>query len=208
MYNLTANQKLILDFLKNYYLENGISPTMQEVAKHFDKSISTIQGYFNELEKKGAISKDAHKSRSILINDLDNAGTEKLVVSGTISAGDGISVFEENDEYISVPANWIIGSNNDYYVLKVSGFSMYEDGILDGDYIAIRKQSYANNGDIIVAIIHSNFDQEKATLKRLYDDNSDKVTLKPSNPDLENIIVNRENLEIRGKFIGLIRNSQ
>jgi repressor LexA len=103
MYNLTAKQKKIYDFLKDYYLQNGVSPTMQEVADAFALSVSTVQGHFKELELKGAITKKTNKTRAVTITDLENQKTQTVPISGTISAGSGISVFETFDEFINVP---------------------------------------------------------------------------------------------------------
>jgi repressor LexA len=177
---------------------------MQEVAETFELSISTIQGYFKELELKGAITKETNKTRAVTITDLDSQKTKTVSISGTISAGSGISIFETFDEFINVPENWVQSSTHQYYALKVSGFSMYQDGILDGDIVVIRKQNFAENGDTIVAIIHSDAD-EKATLKKFKDLNKETIELIPSNDQLDPIKVKRENLEIRGLFVGLIR---
>lgn len=204
MYNLTAKQKKIYEFLKDYYLKNGISPTMQEVADAFNLSISTVQGYFKELELKGAISKKINKTRAVTITDLSGQQTKPIPVSGTISAGSGITVVETFDEFIDVPEKWMQSNTYEYYALKVSGFSMYEDGILDGDIVVIQKQNFAQDGDTVVAIIHSD-GEEKATLKKFKELNNKTIELIPSNDTLSPIEVARENLEIRGLFIGLIR---
>lgn len=204
MYNLTAKQKNIYEFLKDYYLKNGISPTLQEVADAFNLSISTVQGYFKELELKGAISKKINKTRAVTITDLSGQQTKLIPVSGTISAGNGITVVETFDEFIDVPEKWMQSNTYEYYALKVSGFSMYEDGILDGDIVVIRKQNFAQNGDTVVAIIHSD-GEEKATLKKFKELNNKTIELIPSNDNLLPIKVARENLEIRGLFVGLIR---
>jgi len=208
--NLTRKQQDVLDFLKGFYERNNFSPSMKEVAENFDISVSTVQGYFKELAMKGAINKLPNQSRSIVLSgdNLPKNMTIPLPESGVISAGEGIIVTEnEEPNMIDVPASWVSrASGMDYYCLRVSGFSMYEDGILDNDIIVIRKQSYADNGDTIVAI-RKDQSEERATLKTFYDRGS-KVELKPKNPFLNSIFLNKRDLEIRGKFCGLIREDE
>lgn len=204
MYNLTNKQKAVLQFLKKYYIENDVSPTMQEVAENFGLSIPTIQGYFKELELKGAIKRTPHKNRSISITSIESNNTKLLPISGDISAGNGISVHEENSEFIKVPKSWLQEDSHQYYGLRVKGFSMYQDGILDGDIVIIRKQNYANSGDTVVGITHDD-NGEIATLKKFKDLSPELIELQPRNPLLNPIRVSREKFEIRGKFIGLIR---
>lgn len=203
---LTKKQKEVIDFLKKFYEENGYSPSMKEVAKNFEVSIPTVQGYFTELKLKGVISKQPNKSRSIIFKtDIPKNMTISIPLNGTISAGEGILVNENNEpEMIEVPSSWINKySMNDYYCLKVRGFSMYKDGILDGDIILVKYQPYANNGETVVAIRKDSND-ERATLKVFFD-RGNKIELKPKNDFLKSIVLNKEDIEIRGKFCGLIR---
>ena len=204
---LTGKQQAILDFLKEYYEKNNFSPSMKEVAAHFEITISTVQGYFKELALKGFINKLPNQSRSIVIkgDNLPKNMTRPLPELGIISAGEGIIATESDDpRLIDVPASWIsTASGLRYYCLRVSGFSMYEDGILDNDIVVIREQQAAYDGDTVVAIRKDQGD-EKATLKVYYDRGS-KIELKPKNPFLPSIFIDKEDIEIRGKFCGLIR---
>ncbi len=203
---LTKRQQEVLDFLKKYYEKSNFSPSMREVAEHFGVSISTVQGYFNELTFKGAIKKHPNQSRAIMFKDeLPKNMTISIPMVGVISAGDGIRVYEEEaPELIEIPSSWVNKVTlSSYYCLRVSGFSMFRDGILDGDIILVKQQASAYDGDTVVAI-RIDGGEEKATLKVFYD-RGDKIELKPRNENLKSIFVARENIEIRGKFCGLIR---
>lgn len=178
---------------------------MKEVAEHFAVSIPTVQGYFKELALKGAISKLPNKSRSIVIKgtDLPKNMSVSIPEIGIISAGEGIIVHEnEEPNFVEVPASWV-NSGAQYYCLRVSGFSMYQDGIFDNDVILVRRQATADNGDTVVAI-RKDSQEERATLKVFYD-RGKQIELKPKNPFLNSIFLDRKNVEIRGKFCGLIR---
>lgn len=204
---LTSKQEKVLQFLTEFYEKNNFSPSMKEVANHFGVTISTVQGYFKELSLKGFINKLPNQSRSIVLSgdNLPKNMTVPLPELGVISAGEGIEVFENEDpNMINVPANWVNKFLiNDYFCLRVSGFSMYQDGILDNDLIVVRSQSNAFDGDTVVAI-RKDKGEERATLKVFYD-RGNKVILKPKNPNLEPILLNKNDIEIRGKFCGLIR---
>lgn len=181
---------------------------MREVAEHFKVSISTVQGYFNELTFKGAIKKYPNQSRSIIFKDeLPKNMTISIPLMGVISAGEGIRVYEDPDpELIEIPSAWVNKlSINSYYCLRVSGFSMYEDGILDGDIVLVKQQAVADNGDTIVAI-RTDGNDEKATLKVFYD-RGNKIELKPRNENLKSTFLDRQYVQVRGRFCGLIRES-
>ncbi|MFU0783522.1 MAG: LexA repressor [Thermoanaerobacterium thermosaccharolyticum] len=121
----------------------------------------------------------------------------KLPVIGKVTAGSPILAVENIDEYYSIPRDLIVGYEGESFILKVRGESMINAGILDGDYIIVRKQSYADNGDIIVALI-----EDEATVKRFYKE-SDHIRLQPENPSMDPIIV--DNVMVLGKVVGVIR---
>lgn len=202
--NLTKKQYQVLQFLKSFYEKQGYAPSLAEIAKRFNVSVPTAQGYLQALVLKGAIARHSYKQRSIIFKkEKPKNMTVSVPLLGTISAGEGIIVHEEESpELVEAPAPMIITGYN-HYALKVSGFSMTGDGIMDGDIIIVRQQAHADIGDPIVAILKGDF-EEKATLKRFYP-KSDSIELRPRNPLMKSIIVNHDQLEIRGKFCGLIR---
>lgn len=201
---LTKKQWKVLEFLKSFHEEKGYPPSLKEIAKHFNVEIPTAQGHLKSLVVNGAIGRIPRKPRSIIFKEEKPKNmTVSVPVLGTISAGEGIIVFENEDrELIEAPAEMIISGYN-HYVLKVSGFSMIQDGIVDGDSIIVRQQASAQIGDPIIAIIRSEHN-ERATVKRFYPQ-KDIVELRPRNPILPSIKVKPEELEIRGKFVGLLR---
>ena len=205
--NLTKKQAKVLNFLKKFYEKHGYAPSLNEIAQNFDISIPTAQGYLQALMLKGAISRHQNKPRSIVFKtEKPKNMTVSIPLLGVISAGEGIIINEELEpELVEAPATMTISGFN-HYALKVSGFSMTGDGIMDGDTIVVRQQAVANPGDTVVAILKGDF-EEKATLKRFYP-KEDIIELQPRNPLMKSLKVKPEELEIRGKFCGLIRKEE
>lgn len=199
----TKIQKQILDFIKAYSQQNGYAPTLKEIGEELGgRSTTTIYQHIEALQSKGYLSKKENSPRSLV------AETEEQItipLSGTIAAGAPIGVFEDPVP-ITVPKSMVPQREN-YYALKVSGNSMVDDGIWDNDIVLIRHQNSANYGDVVVAIIKDEFGNESATLKTYYPRNNE-IELKPQNPNLKSFYVKPQELEIRGKFIGLIRTEQ
>lgn len=191
---LTPKQKEVLDFITAFHGKKGYSPSLEEVANRFKKSIPTIHQFTDALVKKGYLSKTENASRGIVPNT--DVGVE-IPLLGYIAAGETIEPIE-NPEPINVPLN-MVGKPGQYYALKVRGDSMIEDGILDGDTVVIQHQLTAESGDTVVAITENG-----ATLKKFRKKNG-KIFLEPRNKKLSNIYP--KSLEIRGRFVGLIRES-
>jgi len=198
MHNITKKQKEVLDFINSYIGENGISPTIEEIRKKLKlKAVSTIHEHVNTLKKKGYILKSDNYARSI-------SPTKKIKriidipILGKIAAGQPIEVIENIEDTISI-VNADIKSPRDYYALRVVGESMIDEGIFDGDIVVIKKQSVAENGQTVVAII----DDNSATLKKLYREKN-RFRLEPRNQDM--LPFYRKDVEIRGVVIQVIRN--
>lgn len=202
--NLTKKQVGVLKFLVSFFEKNGFAPSLKEIANRFNVSVPTAQDYLSALVYKGAIGRIPNKPRSIIFKEEKPKNmTVSIPLLGAISAGEGVIVNENPEpELIEAPATMIDFGFN-HYALKVVGFSMIGDGIMDRDTIVVRQQATARPGDTIVAILKGNY-EEKATLKRFYPKN-DFVELQPRNPLMPPIKVKPEELEIRGKFVGLIR---
>lgn len=191
MVNLTPKQKEILDYILSYLEKEGYSPSLEEIAKHFNKSIPTIHQHVEALKSKGLLQKADNISRGISFKNSES----EIFLLGYIAAGEPIEPIE-NPEPISVPASMVQAPGN-YYALRVKGESMIEDGILDGDVIVVKHQSSADNGDTVVAITETG-----ATLK-VFRKTKDSVFLEPKNKEFKNIYP--KELEIRGKLMGLMR---
>lgn len=202
----TKKQEKIIKFINDYYRKYGNSPSFAEIAEDLGVTVGTVQDHLTALSTKGVLSWIPGKARSIKIRrDKKTYNTIPLALVGTISAGEGVTIFEDTDpETINVSSEMITYGYN-HYCLRVSGFSMYEDGILEDDIIVVRQQSSASDGDTVVAVINDG-SNEKATLKRFYR-NGSEIELRPSNQALPSKFYKPEELEIRGKFCGLIRNN-
>ncbi len=200
----TKKQERVLTFILNLTKTKGLPPTFREIAKELNVSVGTVQDQLQSLQKKGFLSWIPNKKRSIKLRGDDEIYPSIPVpLLGTISAGEGIIIHEETDpETIDVPSH-MITSGFGHYCLKVSGFSMNEDGILDGDIIVVRQQASANDGDTTVAVIKGDAD-EKATLKKFYHHGSE-IELRPRNQQLESKFYKPSDIEVRGKFVGLVR---
>lgn len=204
---LTQKQKLIYDFVCAYYDKNGYAPTLKEIGERFDFGISAAQSFVKVLTDKGYLAKSFNSARSIVPKKETVSNMSiSLPLLGTISAGYGIQVDEStNPDLVEVPSS-MAKNARDYYCLKVSGWSMRDSDIADGDIIVVRHQAIADNGDTVVAILKGRFD-EKATLKKYYH-RGNYIELVPKNKDFKKITIPIDqagDLEIRGKFCGLIR---
>ncbi|MFA6005321.1 MAG: transcriptional repressor LexA [Patescibacteria group bacterium] len=205
---MTKKQQELLDFIKRYMPEHGSAPTLREMAEFMGTTSAAAQFRLRTLVLKGFIIKKPNTPRSIALNDRSESKSVHLPVLGVISAGDGISVFEEPDpDFVEVSIT-MVRTDAPYYCLKVDGNSMLGDGIMNNDYIVVRQQNDVNNGEIAVAIISDDPD-EKANLKRLYK-HEDQIELRPNNPDsaYQPKFYRRSQIHIRGKYCGLIRKNE
>jgi repressor LexA len=198
---LYKRQREILDFLKQYIARNGYSPTLQEIADAMGvSSLATVHEHLQALAKKGLIKRYEGAVRGIKILDakLGEAleGIE-LPLVGLIAAGRPIEAIEDATSTITIPPNLISGRKR-AFVLQVKGDSMIKDGIFDSDYVIVEQQEFADDGDIVVALLGNGF----ATLKRYYRE-SNRIRLEPANDSMSPIFAT--NVRIQGKVRGIIR---
>lgn len=173
-------------------MSGGLPPTVREICKETGiKSTSTVHAILASLEENGYISRDPRNSRAIRIEGA--AASAQVPLLGKVTAGQPILAVEEIEDYIPYPSQHSEG----LFALRVSGLSMRDAGILDGDIIIADKNAYINNGDIVVALI-----EDEATVKRLSKENG-KVVLLPENPDFSPIYA--ENPRMLGKVVGSFR---
>lgn len=195
---LTKKQKQVFDFINKYIAENGISPTFEEIRKGLDlRAISTIHEHINTLKEKGYLEKNGNLARGA-IPEKEIKTILEIPIIGIISAGKPIEALEAYQSTVSLVNN-NIQNTTDHYALKVLGDSMIEEGIFDGDIVIIRKQSVAENGQTVVAIIDNN----QATLKKIYRENT-RFRLEPRNQTMLPFF--RNEVEIRGVVIQIISN--
>jgi len=199
MQTLTKKQKQVYDLINIYTSENGISPTIEEIKKGLKlKAVSTIHEHIKTLKRKGYLLKSSNSIRSITAQNKLKTIVEISIV-GRIAAGQPIEAIEESiQEKISVLSP-VIKNSKDYYALKVVGNSMIGEGIFDGDIVIIKKQSVAENGQTVVAII----DDNQATLKKLYREKN-RFRLEPRNPEMLPLF--RKDVEVRGVVVQVISN--
>ena len=207
---LTKRERSILKFIEKQISTKGYSPSVREIGKAEDlRSTATVHGYLNSLEEKGFIKKESQKGRTLKVlkggrlngqERLDKPlyNGKELVdvpVIGKITAGEPILAVENITDTFPIPVDFV--GNFESFMLTVRGESMIEAGILDGDYILVKRQNTANNGDIVVALIG-----DEATVKTFYKE-KDHIRLQPQNPTMDPIIV--PNCEILGKVAGVFR---
>ena len=194
---LTPKQKKILDFIRSYTDRAGYAPSQQEIASAFGfRSLGTIQNYLVRLERQGFLVKDWNARRGMRVLSREGKATE-IPLAGTVAAGKPIEAVE-SPGMIEVPSTMVARGEN--YVLRVQGDSMIGDGILDGDFVVVRKQVTAENGQTVVALIRG-----EATVKRFYRKGS-HIELHPANPALQPILIeDEESFHLDGVVVGVIR---
>lgn len=200
---LSDRQRNILNFVRDFITTKGYPPAVREIGVAVGLSSSaSVHNHLRKLQEYGFLQRDAAKPRALeLMSDID-AWRNKIVVPvplvGKVTAGTPILAVENIEETYPIPYD-LIGCDEDVFMLSVSGDSMINAGILDHDYIIARKQNFANNGDIVVALI----DNETTTVKRYYRELR-SVRLQPENDKYEPI-VGTDNIQVLGKVISVFR---
>lgn len=203
MSELTKRQNDILIFIKKYLATKGYPPTVREIGKALDlSSPATIHVHLHNLEDKGYLRMEKSKNRTIELlveNEYlnDDNKTIEVPLLGKITAGNPIEAIENPDNYFSLPAS-LVPKNKSVFTLNVSGDSMINAGIFDGDIVIVEKSNTANNGEIVVAMT----DENEVTLKTFYKE-KDHIRLQPQNSTMDPIIV--PTCEILGKVAGVFR---
>ncbi|HHW99572.1 MAG TPA: transcriptional repressor LexA [Firmicutes bacterium] len=197
--NLTKRQEQIFNFIKQSVLEKGYPPSVREIGAAVGlNSSATVHSHLNSLENKGLIRRDPTKPRAIEILDDSFQSVVDAVpvpVVGRVTAGAPILAVENIEEYFPLPRQVI--RDQEVFILQVRGDSMIEAGILDGDYVLVRRQNFADNGDIVVALLG-----EEATVKTFYKEKN-HIRLQPENSALSPILT--QNVTVLGKVIGVFR---
>src|SRR5690349_8866588 len=201
--DLTKRQQEIFEFIKRYSAGHGYPPTVRDIGKAVGlASSSTVHAHLANLEKLGLLRRDPTKPRAIEL--LDRAveqvksivRPEGLPLVGQVAAGSPVLAEENIEEYVAVPQ--LAGGDDGGYVLRVRGESMIDAGILPDDYVVVRPQDTANDGDIVVALVG----EEEATVKRFFRE-SDHIRLQPENATMEPI--RSRDVLVIGRVVGLFR---
>jgi repressor LexA len=211
--DLTKRQQEIFDFIKRYSAKYGYPPTVRDIGKAVGlASSSTVHAHLANLERLGLLRRDPTKPRAIELLDRvrgDVGGAVETVAEnvrslvrpglplvGHVAAGQPILAEENIEDYVQVPP--IAGGEEGEYVLRVRGESMKDVGILEGDYVVVRPQDTATDGEIVVALVG-----EEATVKRFFRE-ADHVRLQPENASMEPI--RSKDVRVLGRVVGLFRN--
>jgi repressor LexA len=207
--DLTKRQQEIFDFIRKYSAKYGYPPTVRDIGKAVGlASSSTVHAHLANLEKIGMLRRDPSKPRAIeLLDRVDRAvgsavesvrsivGAEGLPLLGSVAAGQPMLAEGNIEDYVSVPE--IAGGGDGEYLLRIRGDSMKDAGILEGDFVVVRSQDTARDGDVVVALLG-----EEATVKRFFHE-PDHIRLQPENETMEPI--RSREVKVLGRVVGLLR---
>ena len=198
---LTKRQKEILDFLEEFLSENGYPPSFEEIARHFGyTSLATVHEHLENLKQKGYIRKSYNASRSIeLVPTGLKVAAIELPLLGQVAAGAPIEAIQEQ-ETIAVPEDFL-ARGGQHYVLRVRGDSMIDEQIRDGDYVIVNSRNTAENGEMVVALVHG----DSATVKKFYRERDGQIRLQPANVSMTPMYFPSHEVAVQGVVVGVIR---
>jgi len=196
---LTKRQREILDFLRDFIQQHGYAPSLEEIGQRFGlSSLATVHKHLTNLQEKGFIRRAWNRSRSVeLVPSRTGGRAVELPLLGYVAAGAPIEAIAGN-ETISVPEDFV--GKRDTYVLRVRGDSMIDEQIRDGDYVIVEDRKTAENGEMVVALLHGS----DVTLKKFYRENG-HVRLQPANPAMKPLVLAADEVVVQGVVIGVMR---
>ena len=199
MLPLTKRQREILDYLNDFIQQHGYAPSLEEIGRRFGlSSLATVHKHLTNLQEKGFIKRAWNRSRSVeMIPTRSGGRAVDLPLLGYVAAGSPIEAVA-GTETIAVPENLI--GKRDSYVLRVKGDSMIDEQIRDGDYVIVEDRRSADNGEMVIAMLHGS----DVTLKKLYREQG-RVRLQPANPAVQPIVVSPDDVQIQGVVVGVMR---
>jgi repressor LexA len=197
--SLTKRQREILDYVESFLENYGYSPSFEEIARYFGySSLATVHEHLSNLERKGFLRKNYNKSRSLELVPAEGTLAVDLPLLGTVAAGLPIEAIEEQ-ETVSVPHDMLRSGNN--YVLRVRGDSMVDEQIRDGDFIVVNSRQTAENGEMVVALVHG----DSATVKKYYRERDGRIRLQPANVTMEPMYFDENEVMVQGIVVAVIR---
>jgi repressor LexA len=201
MHYLTERQREVLQFIEATVSDRGVAPTLREIALHFEfSSTASAQKHIALLEKKGYLRRDKHQKRGLSIlmpTEIEDQPGIEIPLLGTVAAGYPIESIPD-PEAVAVPSS-MLGSG-EHFALRVTGDSMIDEGILDGDLVVVQRRAQAMNGETVVALVSG-----EATLKRFFRHDKERVRLQPANPAMPPLIVSAADVRLQGVLVGLLR---
>ena len=196
---LTKRQREMLNYVESFIESYGYSPSFEEIASYFGySSLATVHEHLSNLERKGYLRKNYNKSRSLELVQAEGTLSVELPLLGMVAAGLPIEAIEQ-DETLSVPHDMLGSGSN--YVLRVTGSSMIDEQIRDGDYIVVNSRQTADNGDMVVALVHG----DSATVKKFYRERDGRIRLQPANPTMQPMYFDASDVRIQGIVTAVIR---
>ena len=195
---LTERQREVFDFIKDYARNHGYPPAVRDIGRALGlASPSTVHGHLAKLERAGLVRRDPTKPRALelLQGVARGAAGAGLPLVGRVAAGQPVLAEENIEDYVEVPE--LAGGESGEFVLRITGDSMRDAGILDGDYVVVRRQDTAGDGEIVVALV-----EDEATVKRFFRE-PDHVRLQPENAEMEPI--RAREVTILGRVVGVCR---
>ena len=198
---LTKRQSELVNYLRQFIAERGYAPSFEEIGEHFGfQSLATTHEHLTNLERKGYIRRRYNESRGIeVIPPGGLAGAIELPLLGTVAAGTPIESVMHG-ETLAVPEA-MLPRGGPNYALKVKGDSMIDDHIQDGDFVVVNGRQTADNGEMVIALVHG----DEATVKRFYREPGGWIRLQPSNQAVQPLRVKESDVLIHGVVVGVIR---
>ncbi|MFN3198079.1 MAG: transcriptional repressor LexA [Bradymonadia bacterium] len=201
MKGLTRRQQQILDYISNSIQERGYPPTIREIGREMGiRSTNGVNDHLKALERKGYLRRDDLKSRAMRPVNMDTEMVD-VPLLGDVAAGQPILAIEQSEDTVKVDRFFLKG-NRDVFALRIKGESMIEDGILDGDFVFVKKTPEARTGDVVIALIEG-----EATCKRYFPE-GDQIRFQPANAAMDPIYVHKEEFRetmILGSVVGIYR---
>ncbi|MET0275985.1 MAG: transcriptional repressor LexA [Acidimicrobiia bacterium] len=206
MDELTTRQRQVLEFVESEVAHRGYPPTVREIGEALGlSSSSTVHAHLAALQDKGYLTRDPTKPRALEIHyDAESGGAVErrparfVPLVGEVAAGTGVLAVENVEESLPIPEDFTV--DGDLFMLRVRGESMIDAGILDGDFVVVKSQATAENGDTVVAGIPGEEGTVKTFLRR-----RNKIVLRPENPALDEMIFDPHEITIYGKVVSLLR---
>lgn len=198
--HLTRRQKQILDFVSRHIDRRGYAPTLEEIGEHFGlSSLATVHKHLTNLQSKGLIKRENHRSRALELVPASVAlRAVEVPLLGRVAAGIPIEAVT-SAETISIPEDML--GRGETYVLQVRGDSMIDEHIRDGDYVIVDGRRAVRDGEMVIALL----DGERATLKKLFREKDGHVRLQPANARLAPLVIEAERVQVQGVVIGVLR---
>lgn len=205
MKGLTIKQKDFIHFIEKFCVTEGMSPTVYELADHFDIKTSTVFAHLKALQKKGFITRSSKArsialSRKVAILERRKPPVIEIPLIGRVRAGFPVDAPQNREGSITCDSAFLKGDINHLFALKIAGESMRDVGILDGDVVVVRRTHSIRRGDVVVAMVDN-----ETTVKSYYPAKEAKIELRPANPEFESQFYELGEVDIQGKIVGLQR---